>query len=190
VSGVGSLNNVVILDTLQSGLLYLSSTGGGSAAGQIVQWNLGTLATGANGQVSLTVTVSLAGTYNNKARGLNSYDPVGAPSNTVSTVVYGGPQILITKSASNMTPLPGDTITYTTTYRNVGGTDAEAVVLVDVIPSQTDFYGTTVMVDGVPKTVNQSGSGVTLSSGILTITIGTVRVTDPIKNVTYILSVK
>jgi uncharacterized repeat protein (TIGR01451 family) len=190
VSGVGSLNNVVILDTLQSGLLYLSSTGGGSAVGQVVQWNLGALATGANGQVALTVTVSLAGTYSNKARGLNSYDPVGVPSNTVSTVVYGGPQILLTKSASNMTPLPGDTITYTATYRNVGGTDAEAVVLVDVLPTQTNFYGTTVVVDGVPKTVNQSGSGVTLSSGILTITIGTVRVTDPIKNVTYILSVK
>jgi uncharacterized repeat protein (TIGR01451 family) len=190
VNGAGSLNTVEIVDTLPTGLTYYASSGGGSASGQVVRWNLGTLAAGANGQVTLTVTTTAAGTYSNTARGTTSIDPSGAASNTVQTIVSAGPVVTITKTANNMTPRPGDIVTYTATYQNVGGSDAQSVFLVDVIPSQTDFYGTTVTVDGVAKTVNQTGSGVTLSGGILTITIGTVRTTDPIKNVTYQLIIK
>lgn len=57
--GTASASNVVITDSLATGTTYTSNTGGGSHSSGVVTWNIGTVAAGASG--SVTVTVGVAG---------------------------------------------------------------------------------------------------------------------------------
>ena len=57
---------VVVTDTLPAGLTFVSATGGGTAAGNVVTWP--TIANMANGVVqnfTVTVAVPLAGSFTN-----------------------------------------------------------------------------------------------------------------------------
>ncbi|KQC05317.1 MAG: hypothetical protein APR53_07985 [Methanoculleus sp. SDB] len=55
------VDNVVIKDTLPAEVDFVSATGGGTEAGGVVTWNLGTVAAGASGSLTVTVEVK-AGT--------------------------------------------------------------------------------------------------------------------------------
>jgi len=51
------VNNVVITDTLPAEVDFVSATNGGTEAGGVVTWNIGTVAAGESGSVSVTVKV-------------------------------------------------------------------------------------------------------------------------------------
>ncbi|MCK5377118.1 MAG: DUF11 domain-containing protein [Acidobacteria bacterium] len=58
-SGGADATNVVIRDTVPTGTTFVSATDGGTEAGGVVTWNIGTVGTGVVGQtVSFTVTVT------------------------------------------------------------------------------------------------------------------------------------
>lgn len=84
--------------TLPTGVSFVSATGGGTAAGSAVTWNIGSLAPGATASVSVTVDLGLAGTTYHQSTltysvGVTSFSMT---SNTVATVLYAGPQPLST----------------------------------------------------------------------------------------------
>ncbi|MBY0338792.1 MAG: DUF11 domain-containing protein [Acetobacteraceae bacterium] len=56
-SGNDAAANATITDALPAGLTSVSATDGGTATGNTVSWNLGTLAAGASKQVAVTVKV-------------------------------------------------------------------------------------------------------------------------------------
>jgi uncharacterized repeat protein (TIGR01451 family)/uncharacterized protein (TIGR03382 family) len=87
-TGAGSADSGVITDTLPAGLTFSSATLGGTAAGQVVTWNLGNLAAAASGSVSVTATVAADGTYSNQAQLAYKVGqtPKTLSSNTTSTV--------------------------------------------------------------------------------------------------------
>jgi uncharacterized repeat protein (TIGR01451 family) len=79
--------NAVLTDVIPAGTTFNAATGGGTFAAGTVTWNLGTLAIGATGSVTLTVNVLLDGTYANSAT-LNyraGTTPRSVTSNTTST---------------------------------------------------------------------------------------------------------
>jgi uncharacterized protein (TIGR03382 family) len=79
--------NAVLTDVIPVGTTFNAASGGGTFALGTVTWNLGTLAIGATGSVTLTVNVLLDGTYANSAT-LNyraGTTPRTATSNTTST---------------------------------------------------------------------------------------------------------
>jgi len=56
-TGLGAIHNVVVTDTLGSGLSYVSSNPAGTPAGQTVTWELGTIETGQQVQLELQAQV-------------------------------------------------------------------------------------------------------------------------------------
>ena len=79
--------NAVLTDVIPVGTTFNAASGGGTFALGTVTWNLGTLAIGATGSVTLTVNVLLDGTYANSAT-LDyraGTTPRTATSNTTST---------------------------------------------------------------------------------------------------------
>ncbi|WP_210409248.1 DUF11 domain-containing protein [Methanococcoides sp. NM1] len=50
-----SVDNVTITDTLPAGVNFVSATGGGTHSAGVVTWDIGTVAPGASGSVTLTV---------------------------------------------------------------------------------------------------------------------------------------
>jgi MYXO-CTERM domain-containing protein/uncharacterized repeat protein (TIGR01451 family) len=86
-TGTGVAEAAVIRDTIPTGTTFASATGGGTLAGNVVSWQLGTLAPGETGSVTVTVAVSADASYANTATlawrvGLT---PAEVTSNTVTT---------------------------------------------------------------------------------------------------------
>ena len=65
--GAGPANTVVITDPIPAGTTFVSATAGGTFAAGTVTWTIGTVAAGATGSVSFTVTVPGDGVYLNTA---------------------------------------------------------------------------------------------------------------------------
>ncbi len=84
-------SGVTIMDTLPVGTSFVSATNGGTLAGANVTWQIGTVAVGASGTVSFTVTIDCGQTVitNANYRALVGFFPfVGAPVST--TVIPAG----------------------------------------------------------------------------------------------------
>ena len=135
-------NSFVLTDALQMGATFVSATNGGVFANGTVTWNLGNLAVGAMGSVSVTVTLPAPGTYSNQ--GAATYTANGMAqqvmSNTTSTV-YQAPGLQVTITCPPTTNSP--TVTCTVSYTNSGNATAVGVKLSDVIPNGAQYISST-----------------------------------------------
>ncbi len=139
-TGNGDALNVVLHDTIPAGATYVSHTGGGSFAGNTVTWNLGTLAVGASGSVTVTVTApSTTGAMTNSA----TLDAQNAPAiQATSTVTVVGPTLALQKTGPARVGISAP-VTYRLTYSNTGNQAASNTVLADVIPIGSTFVSAT-----------------------------------------------
>jgi len=92
-TGTGVANNATITDRIPAGSSFVSANNGGTNAAGTVTWNLGNLAIGATGSVTVTAGVTADGAYANQA--VASFK-IGVttktvPSNTVTTTRDTGP---------------------------------------------------------------------------------------------------
>jgi uncharacterized repeat protein (TIGR01451 family) len=92
-AGAGVAVAARMSDTLPAGVAFVSATGGGTLSSGKVGWDLGDLAPGASGEVSVTVALPSYGSYSNS--GLATYK-VGnnsktASSNTTTTLYAAQP---------------------------------------------------------------------------------------------------
>jgi uncharacterized repeat protein (TIGR01451 family) len=78
------------------------------------------------------------------------------------------------KSVDRPTAKPGDTLTYSMSYSNIGTSVATMVIVTDGIPLETDYIGDSVTLNGVPKSDAVIGDEVVVSGGMVTVTVGTV----------------
>ncbi|HEX7839036.1 MAG TPA: hypothetical protein VF469_16270, partial [Kofleriaceae bacterium] len=67
-TGTGVANDATITDALPAGTAFASATGGGTSSGGTVTWAIGNLASGASGDVTVTVGVAVDGAYTNRGR--------------------------------------------------------------------------------------------------------------------------
>ncbi|MDI9569429.1 MAG: carboxypeptidase regulatory-like domain-containing protein [Pseudomonadota bacterium] len=161
--GKKAATNVVITDTVPTGTTFKSATDGGSNSSGVVTWNIGSLAAGAGGTVSFTVTVP-TGTPNGTEIKNDKYQIVCAeittavPGAAMVSLVQSQPRLLLSKTAAPSPVEAGKTLTYTLTYANKGNVKATGVKITDTVPANTTF-------------VSATGGG-TQSGGVVTWDIG------------------
>ncbi|WP_237066513.1 isopeptide-forming domain-containing fimbrial protein [Microbulbifer guangxiensis] len=104
----------------------------------------------------------------------SSDDPaLGGAEDPTETLIDSGPLFDIDKTSEDLTGdaamlLPGDTLRYTLTVRNIGGEDAVAAVLRDQVPANTTYVANSTTLNGAAVTDVNGGSplsaGLTISS--------------------------
>ena len=185
-TGTDTATAVTLTDDLDSDLVFLSATGGGTHSGGTVRWNFGDLVPGDTNSVEVTVRVSAnaaSGTIDNTAR-ISAANVAEVSSNAVTITVDTDPNIRLTKTIDDDTTQAavleaGRVITYRIRYENLGGGDAADVTVTDVLPAE--LIGPPQLAGGVSSsyeaatrtatwnlgTVARKGSGlVTLSAQI------------------------
>ncbi len=186
-TGNVTATGVTIADTVPASTTFLSASGGGTLAGGVVTWSIGTLAAGASSSVQLVVRVAspLAnGTViSNSSLSIASNETASVAGPAVTTTVASAPVLSIASTDAPDPVAAGANLTYTLSYANTGNAGASSVVVSDTLPANTTFVSV--------------GSG-TLSGSVVTWSIGSVaagasgsvqlvvRVASPLPNATVI----
>lgn len=153
-------------------------------------WSIGTLAPDAvatlSFQISVTPTKDDVGymiLLNNGAYVEGTSEESQEPVNNGTTPplytepVFAPPEMNLYKTVNTGTAVPGDSVTYTVTYENVGYGDAYDVVVTDTIPAGTTF------VSSNPAYSSVSGSTYTFNIGtVLAETSGTITIVVKLDN--------
>jgi uncharacterized repeat protein (TIGR01451 family) len=84
------------------------------------------------------------------------------------------PLMTLTKSVDKSHGKPGDTLTYSMTYKNTGTANATFVTLTDPSPNNTTYVANSVTINGTAQTDAADGDETAYSGGMLQINIGTV----------------
>ena len=142
-TGTDEAPAVILTDKLDSDLQFLSATGGGTGNGQTVTWSLGNLLPGAANSVQVSARVAptaTTGTIDNFAR-IRANGVTEISSNTVSIAVDTSPNIRLTKTIDDTITQAavleaGRNVTYRIKYENLGGGDADSVVITDKLPAE------------------------------------------------------
>ncbi|MFZ1977109.1 MAG: DUF11 domain-containing protein, partial [Bacteroidota bacterium] len=99
----------------------------------------------------------------------------GGPGATLQLICgVVNPLMTVSKSVDKSHGKPGDTLTYTMTYKNTGTANAMFVTLTDPSPNNTNYVANSVTLNGVAQTDAADGDATTYSGGMLQINVGTV----------------
>lgn len=131
--------NVVVTDSIPSGMQYVSSSPSGSASGNTITWSLGTVAPNAPANITVTCKATQVGKFTNCAEvradfNLNAKD--------CCDTVITSPKLIITKSCTKEITTC-DSIEYVITVRNEGDGTAKGVKVVDTLPAGITASGAT-----------------------------------------------
>jgi uncharacterized repeat protein (TIGR01451 family) len=172
-AGPGVANDVVITDGLPPGLTFVSSESSSgiscSASGTIVTCAVGVLGPGGSMSVMLTTKVasdvaagavignsaSVASSTPDPDLSNNSVGPVNAPP------AQPAADLSITKTAPAAPVVAGADATWTIVVSNAGPSDAQAVTVIDKLPSSLSF------VSSSPADCTATGSTVSCALGTL-----------------------
>lgn len=141
--------NIILSDTLPTNTIFNAarSTPGWTLAGGVYTINLGNLAGNGGGtvvyfvaQVDPNLSCAITQTINTATASSNGPEiyPPDNTSNEQTPVVCGG-QLRVSKDDGLICAAPNQTITYTITYSNNGGTAIGNVFLTDIKPNLTNF---------------------------------------------------
>ncbi|HKZ47229.1 MAG TPA: SdrD B-like domain-containing protein, partial [Thermoplasmata archaeon] len=191
--GTGMATGVVIVDTLPPEVTFLDADPDPDGiVGQVLTWNLGAVAGGSGGSVTVTVRVNAYTPDQTVLHNTATLDYDDANGNFVdqlsgyADVSVTAPVIAFSKSGPG-TVVPGEPVTYTLTYANLGTGTATDVVIVDTLPPEVTFGSSTPPPDAVVGDlyfyfIGSLGPG---ASGTITITV---RVAFPLSDGTLILN--
>ncbi len=148
VSNIGNATayNIRVEDTFPSTYLeYVSSTPAGTLSGNKVTWNLGSLSE--NGSILITLTVRVRDSVANGTQIVdhvevtwedNAGGSYGPETDEFVTVIFSNPLLDITKTGP-LNAYPDQTIEYTISVTNLGGSNASDVVVTDTLPTGTTY---------------------------------------------------
>jgi len=149
VSNAGSTDalNVVVTDTLPAGVSFVSATPApASVVGQTVTFNLGDLAAGGSGTITIDVlaTATSGSGTNNASVSTDSVEGgAGSANNSDScSSNFLSPDIAVAKTCP-IDMIAGENAAYTVTVSNGGNTTANTVTLTDVLPAEVSFISAT-----------------------------------------------
>jgi uncharacterized repeat protein (TIGR01451 family) len=169
-NGPSQATGVTLQDTLPGGVTFASATSGQGTvnhAGGVVTAELGSLASGAQTTVTITVDVASGaqGTLSNTAVVSGNEDETTTANNTatVQTTVSPRVDLAIIKADSPDPVVAGQQLTYTLSIENLGPSDATGVQVVDTLPAGVSF----VSASSTVGTVSHAGGVVTVQIGDL-----------------------
>ncbi|HYO77976.1 MAG TPA: hypothetical protein VE010_16070, partial [Thermoanaerobaculia bacterium] len=160
-----AITNVVLTDPLPAGLTYVSSSlaptsAPANGANGTIVWNLGTLAAGASGSITVNVNTTNGMTASAVTNVVTMTNDATGPLTASATTTLRKPIVQIAKRVSKTTLVPGEAFSYTIDVVNAGTGAASGVVMTDVLPSHinpTNYTGTTNTVGTV--TITNGGAG-------------------------------
>ena len=166
-----AIPNVIITDPIPAGMTFASAsrnpavgtltTPAVNGTGNVIL-NLGSVAAGASGTltINLNVTTAITGlTTTNTATLTDDYTPNQVAS---ITAAIASPNVLITKRASGTNYIPGDKYSYTIAVVNSGTGAASSVVVTDPLPSYVTALSFTNSATSVAAiNISSGGSGYT-----------------------------
>ncbi len=161
----------VVSDTLPSSLTILApSTMSGTITntGNLVTWTLPQLLINEFSTATITATVNAGNasqTITNTAS-INSAtqgDTITANNSSAATLTINGADLQIGKSVTPISPLEGDTITYTIVVTNIAGDTSPNIVISDVLPTGLTYGG---LVSGSPSEGSYAAGSVGVWSSI------------------------
>jgi uncharacterized repeat protein (TIGR01451 family) len=164
--------NVVVTDTLPAHIHVKNNeiSGSGTLSGSVITWpTIASLAP--NSPQVYTVTTYLDSSVTDGSMVTNTGHIVwtgGSQSVTVSFTVSNKPLMTLTKTVDQPTGRPGDTLTYTMNYKNIG-TSTSVTTIAWVIPAQENYVPGSITLNGV----TQSDAGDVVGSTI-TVVVGDV----------------
>ena len=123
-AGPNKARQVVVFDSLPSGLAYVSDDSGGAYDPNLGLWTVGQLGVGASATLHIKATVIAGGEIVNTAQ-LASSKPIDPnPENDVASVTLNAPRLAdlaVTAKASPSSIHAGQAVTFTVTLTNNGG---------------------------------------------------------------------
>ena len=140
-TGQATLTGVTVTDTLPANTtVKTSSPVASTPSAGVLSWSLGDLAPGQS--ETLLVKLDTAGV----SVGDNLKNSVSIQSNeaqpqsaSVETLVRNAPSLSLDKVADKSTTHPGETVTFTLSYKNTGAGTALNTVLTDTLPTELEF---------------------------------------------------
>ncbi|MFQ6100203.1 MAG: hypothetical protein ACE5OS_03060 [Anaerolineae bacterium] len=134
-TGVVTATNVVITETYDSNVSFNTANPSPGAGNNV--WNVGTLGTGASGDIVITVTVN-GGTSLTNVVTMDS-DQTAPITASATTMVGAAPTLHLAKSDNPDPVLLGNDLVYNVTYWNSGFGDATGVVITETYDSNVEF---------------------------------------------------
>lgn len=132
-SGTLSETNGLLTDTLPSQVdfgTWVEQPAGATVLSDEITWN-GTLTIGTI--ITFTFTANHVGDYSDVVANTAEYSGTSVAHDTATFGVIG-PDLVITKTVDPAVAIPGQIITYTLTFLNIGPISATGVIITDVVP--------------------------------------------------------
>ncbi|HON59069.1 MAG TPA: hypothetical protein PLT45_05985, partial [Smithella sp.] len=111
----------------------------------------GTIPAQGSCEITVNVTSAAAGTYVNST-GTISVQGGSIAAASASLTVKNPPQIVLTKSVTPSSAKPGEEVTYTIHYRNLGGFEAMNLVITDTVPPNTTYVAGSLRIGNAAST--------------------------------------
>jgi uncharacterized repeat protein (TIGR01451 family) len=144
-NGPASASNIVLSDTLPTGVTLVSSMLPASQNGQTLSWNLGDVSDNTGGTIQLVLRTDAAlpdaSTLINRAA-ITTTTPDRDPQNNTSqasTVVLTKADLVLDKQATTAVVRANETTSFVLRYRNAGPSLARMVELSDTLPAELRF---------------------------------------------------
>lgn len=159
--GLDTAPNVVLTDSLPTGVTYLSNDAGCSETAGVVVCTFGDISNGDFRFVHIAVTANQTGTFTNTATATSNLVDPNSENNTAveSTTVTAESADLAVVLSDDADPVNiGDTLTYAITVTNSGPDTASNVLLGDTLPAGVDYVS--------------NDAGCSETSGVVTCALG------------------
>jgi len=175
-NSLADVDNVIITDTLATGLNYIpgSATSGGlyNPINETLIWRIQTVPAGGSGSVSFSVEIDESvpnqGEIENFVIFSGDDIPIDTSNLVIVTITF--PEMVMSKTVDQLIAIPGDTVTYSINAFNDGAGPLNDAVIVDSLPDSFEYIPGTATVNGTPVTVT--------GSDILSIPVGTMEAAE------------
>ncbi len=176
-TGIAAASPLTVKDPVPTGLsLVPGSYGIAILSGDTLLWTIASLGVGASTDLTFLAVVDTAIADNTpipNAATINSAGLTYVVSTTVTA--YNRGRMTLSLAVNTPTSAPGDTLTYTATYANVGTSTATTVILtVSAAPINTAYVPGTILLNGAPKTDAADADEITLTGTTIQVTLGNV----------------
>lgn len=159
-ASAGTANNVVLTDTLPSGLSWSVASGGAGCTSPIVtgalSCSIGQMIAGATYSVQVTATSTQTGTITNSGASVTINGQTGPSSGSASVEVVDT-DLHVTKTAVDPSVLLGDQVAFDIEVTNGSSLTAHNVGVTDTLPG-----------GGLSWSITSGGAGCNIASGVLT----------------------
>ncbi len=147
-NGPSDAVNVVVTDTLHDGVTFVAADPGQDDGPNPLAWDVGTIAAGESGAIAVTVAVDawVTETFTNGVT-IDTDTPESDLDNNDDdepTDVSPLADLGVTKDSEPDPHVPGDPLTYTLTVVNQGPSDAQGVVVSDMLDDNTSYVESSV----------------------------------------------